>query len=833
LKALYAAQAAQALFSPGAGQGMNLNGQTGADAIAQTAQGKGGIDFKIGVGASDASTTNTSHDETAYGSHIGSNGNVTLAATGGDLNIIGSQISGDNIALAATHNLNLLSQAENHTLKSSNQNISAGVGILIGSSGFGIYAEAAGGEGHAHGNGLTHTDSTVDANGTLTLISGNDTTIKGAQLTGNTVLASIGNNLLIQSEQDTDDYASKQFQGSGQVVIGYGGMSSGGGINLSQTKINSHYASVSDVSGISAGDGGFDISVGGNTHLIGGVIASSADPSKNVLDTGSLTYESIHNEANYSASSIGIGGGYGSGDSQGKGAGWSGGPSLSIPQNNSSSSETKSGIAQGTIQIRDNPNQDLNGLDRNPALNNQALAPIFNEQKIQEQLEMGRVAGQVGMTAAGDLSSYMAKHATTEKERASWSAGGTNKTLLHGVVGAGIAALGSGDALQGAAGAVGSQLVIRQMSDYLVKEGYKPDTPEYGLMLKLASTAVGAAFGGGAGAATALDGVEYNDLHHFSDYLKELHACQQDSSGSGCGAILQMYGDQSVLIAGPDSGNPNGTVANIDSKTGQVVSYTITGLGGQPLLIMQQSDYMNYLTMVNAGIGFTNFMGYNSPEYALQASNFVTDAIQGQFGQAGGNLAGMFTNGSYWRDMGIGMVGAVGAMPSGIGIIADGAAPEAVADSQLMLTQQIADLRATLPGRAQTSGNMGAAQIDLPGVQSTMAASSQISAPSAEQQAQGFVGSLADPTFQSTVVPTASGYPLLRNVDSEAQILNNVANQLGSNTAATGSIVLLTERPPCASCSDVIQQFQNMYPNIKLTVLDNGGSVISPTQKSP
>ncbi|RDS80536.1 filamentous hemagglutinin N-terminal domain-containing protein, partial [Dyella monticola] len=283
LQALYAAQAAQTLFSPGAGQGMNLGpGQTGADAIANAAQGKANIDLKLGIGGSSASSTTTSHDDITYGSRIRSNGNVTIAATGGDVNIIGSQINGDNVALAAANNLNLLSQSENHTLQSDNQNVSAGVGVLIGSSGFGIYAQAAGGEGSAHGNGITHTDSTVDASGTLTLISGNDTTIKGAQLTGNQVIAAIGNNLLIQSEQDTDDYASKQFQGSGQVVIGIGG-GGGGGLNLSQTKVNSHYASVTDVSGIGAGSGGFDITVGGNTHLIGGVIASSADPSRNVL----------------------------------------------------------------------------------------------------------------------------------------------------------------------------------------------------------------------------------------------------------------------------------------------------------------------------------------------------------------------------------------------------------------------------------------------------------------------------------------------------------------------------------------------------------------------
>jgi filamentous hemagglutinin len=54
--------------------------------------------------------------------------------------------------------------------------------------------------------------------------------------------------------------------------------------------------------------------------------------------------------------------------------------------------------------------------------------------------------------------------------------------------------------------------------------------------------------------------------------------------------------------------------------------------------------------------------------------------------------------------------------------------------------------------------------------------------------------------------------PLLRDVDSEAKVLNNVAAQLGDNPSAKGTINLLTERAPCASCSNVIQQFSGEVP---------------------
>ena len=97
---------------------------------------------------------------------------------------------------------------------------------------------------------------------------------------------------------------------------------------------------------------------------------------------------------------------------------------------------------------------------------------------------------------------------------------------------------------------------------------------------------------------------------------------------------------------------------------------------------------------------------------------------------------------------------------SGLGVAAKGGVL-ALADTQAALTQQVADLRATLTSNARTSGNMGVAQIDIPGIQSTMAASSRIDAPSAAQQSLGFVGKVPE-TFQSSTVLTADNYALSR-----------------------------------------------------------------------
>jgi len=59
-----------------------------------------------------------------------------------------------------------------------------------------------------------------------------------------------------------------------------------------------------------------------------------------------------------------------------------------------------------------------------------------------------------------------------------------------------------------------------------------------------------------------------------------------------------------------------------------------------------------------------------------------------------------------------------------------------------------------------------------------------------------------------------------RAFDSEVKILENIAKDLPKG--ASGIISLFTERPPCASCKGVIEQFLGMFPNI-MVIVTNGG----------
>jgi hypothetical protein len=56
-------------------------------------------------------------------------------------------------------------------------------------------------------------------------------------------------------------------------------------------------------------------------------------------------------------------------------------------------------------------------------------------------------------------------------------------------------------------------------------------------------------------------------------------------------------------------------------------------------------------------------------------------------------------------------------------------------------------------------------------------------------------------------------------------MLNKLANDLGGTKGAvkltiTGEFKIISENPYCASCTGIIQQFHDMYPNIKLILID-------------
>lgn len=65
----------------------------------------------------------------------------------------------------------------------------------------------------------------------------------------------------------------------------------------------------------------------------------------------------------------------------------------------------------------------------------------------------------------------------------------------------------------------------------------------------------------------------------------------------------------------------------------------------------------------------------------------------------------------------------------------------------------------------------------------------------------------------------------LRTTDSEYKMLNTLANRIGAKKGEihpeiTGELKIVSERKFCPSCNYVIQQFQQMFPNVKLILVE-------------
>ncbi|HHH2197718.1 TPA: hemagglutinin repeat-containing protein, partial [Yersinia enterocolitica] len=296
----------------------------------------------------------------------------------------------------------LQSTQETQTLDGSNKSSggSLGIGIGAGQGGWGINISASlnKGKGSESGNGLTHTETTVNAGNQLNITSGRDTVLHGAQVSGETVKADVGRDLLLQSQQDSDRYDSKQQDASVGGSFNFGSMTGSASINASRDKMHSNFDSVQEQTGFFAGKGGFDITVGEHTQLDGAVIASTATADKNTLDTGTLGFSNIGNKADFKVEhqSVGIStGGNIGGQFVGNMAN-----GLLVGSNNEGhdNSTTHAAVSDGTITIRDTDKQQQNvaDLSRDVEHANNALSPIFDKEKEQNRLREAQLIGEIG-----------------------------------------------------------------------------------------------------------------------------------------------------------------------------------------------------------------------------------------------------------------------------------------------------------------------------------------------------------------------------------------------------------------------------------------------------
>ena len=486
----------------------------------------------VGINISLGSTGWKDHAETVTEETKGSRitaGKTAAVIAKEDMTVKGSTVNAKDIFLKAGNNIHILSSENKSTTTEDYKAKSGSIGASLSKGGYGIGASYGKGKGQIEETILTHTPSDITAKNTATLSGGNDTLIRGGTVKGNKIIANAGR-MSIESEQDKKNY--KETSKTSGLSISY---TPGSAVTVSggkgKTNTDSTYESVTKQAGIYAGKEGYDIQVKNNTRLKGAVIDSQAEKEKNKLTTGALTWENIENKAEYKAKAHGM---TASTQSASKlnpaGLGYV----PAVPVKGEADSTTYSAIADSIITTTKEKTEKEIRHDTENALNK--LSEIFDKKKIEEKQELVNLMSQTGFTLIGDIAdrkeSELKRKAeearknnnsmeaeTYEKAAGKWSESGTNRILLHGMLGAILskeAGNGTGKGLTGAGLNAALQKELGKIKD---KEVHK-----------IASAAIGYIAGKETGAAIAWQATTYNYLSpkQNEQYQKELEEAKTE-----------------------------------------------------------------------------------------------------------------------------------------------------------------------------------------------------------------------------------------------------------------------------------------------------------------
>ncbi|WP_447874671.1 hemagglutinin repeat-containing protein [Serratia fonticola] len=904
--------------------------QAGQLVQAQGGDAKSMVGISASLGSQKSSSQQHQEQKTVSGSTLNAGNNLTVSATGkghsadsGDILIAGSQLkAGGDTTLDAARDLQLLGAANTQKTDGTNSSSGGSIGVSLGvsgpSSGLSVFANGNKSQGNEHGDGTFWSETTVDSGGTLSMHSGRDTTLAGAQASGETVKVDAGRNLTLQSQQDSDNYDAKQTSISGGVSVAVIGSGGSANLSMSRDKLHSNYDSVQEQTGLFAGKGGFDVKVGEHTQLDGAVIASTADADKNRLDTGTLGFSDIHNQADFKAEhqggSLSSGGPVGSDLLANLG-----GIALSgLGNKGHAEGTTQAAVSGGSVVIRDQAKQqqDIADLSRDTDNANGSIGPIFDKEKEQNRLKeaqlIGEIGGQVadiartqgeiqGLKAQKDPAALAAAKAALQKEgkpvtekdiadRAyndAMKQYGTGSALQQGIqaVTAAIQGLAGGDMAKALAGASAPYLaeVIHKMT---TSADGKTVNTEANLMAHAVLGAVTSAINGNsalAGASGAVmgeyiaqqmyPGIDRNDL--TEDQRQIISALGTLASGLVGGVV----GDSTAnAVAGAQAGKNavENNYLNSSDKIRQqqletkLANGSISDSEVQELADLTKKDGVSDANLQNACAsgasagciheiklaheakesyqGYTEYQTYYDlrdqfPDEMAKFGDLIGDysrdliklvdqgytpeqakakmsqdaAYSAKYQQAIDDVPG-------WARIAMAIQDTAGIV---YGAKAAGASLERLTENQLVPYRQlVTDVRAGLSSSPKRSGNVAVAEVDIPGMPKQMAAHSGV-----DNAGKGLVGT-GSQNFEHKTLPNKEGALIPRNTDSEYKILDNLADQLGNNTSAKGSVTIFTERPACGSCLGVVDQFQKRYPGIQVNVLDNNGVLLTPRKKS-
>ena len=172
-------------------------------------------------------------------------------------------------------------------------------------------------------------------------------------------------------------------------------------------------------------------------------------------------------------------------------------PGLSVPARGNADSTTTSAIAPGSIDVRENPNQDLSALNRDTSNALNELGRIFDKKKIEEQQEPANVFGEEAFKLAHKLPND----------------GKGTKILVHMAIGGIMSAITGAGFASGAVGAGLNEALIKNL------KGLDPGTAQ--IVSGIIGVAATKVAGGNAmaGAAAAASGTKWN--YFGTAYIKK------------------------------------------------------------------------------------------------------------------------------------------------------------------------------------------------------------------------------------------------------------------------------------------------------------------------
>jgi filamentous hemagglutinin len=486
------------------------------------------------IGASQSSSESQQQQSTGTQGQILAGGDIRISAVGAgqdsNLTLQGQNVqAGGQVALSADHQVNLLASQDTASQQSSNNSSGGAVGVTFSAggnqNGFSFQLSANKALGKADGDSTTYNNTHVTGD-SVSIKSGDDTTLKGAVVTAREVSADVGGNLLIESQQDQAVYTDKQSSSGAGVSLCIPPICVGQmavvNVSLAKANIDSDYLSVGEQSAIRAGDGGFTVKVGGDTTLTGAQITSTQaaiDHNKNSFSTdGTLTTQDLQNQAAFEAKSVSV--------SISTGGGGAGGYGSDSGSASSTSTAAISGIA-GDSKARTGDAET-------------GIKPIFDAAKVKQDIQLQTAVtaefGRNASKAVGDYAEKQLKKAKENNDKESmdaWKEGGSARVALHALVGG--LSLGAKGALGATATSTAAPLINQlqtSMQEELVKAGFGQETAKAIAGLTGAGTAavIGGAAGGVAGATTAFN-ADVNNRQLHPDERKKAAELAQKSGG--------------------------------------------------------------------------------------------------------------------------------------------------------------------------------------------------------------------------------------------------------------------------------------------------------------